>query len=145
MGLHSPERVRVLERKLEKSDTVSRYRIFTMEEIKKGRCLMFPLINKRETGINLRRIMDLRGITPKDVQQYLGLGCVQSVYRWLDGVNMPTIDNLYALSELLQVPIDAIVRGNRAPIVPDRSILSLDSRERRLCAYYEKLKERHVA
>ena len=23
---------------------------------------MFPLINKRETGINLRRIMDMRGI-----------------------------------------------------------------------------------
>lgn len=41
---------------------------------------MFPLINKRETGVNLRRIMDMRGITPKDVQEYLGLGCVQSVY-----------------------------------------------------------------
>ena len=45
---------------------------------------MFPLINKRETGVNLRRIMDMRGITPKDVQEYLGLGCVQSVYRWTD-------------------------------------------------------------
>ena len=42
---------------------------------------MFSLINKRETGINLRRIMDMHGITPKDVQEYLGLGCVQSVYR----------------------------------------------------------------
>ena len=29
---------------------------------------MFPLINKRETGVNLRRIMDMRGVTPKDVQ-----------------------------------------------------------------------------
>ena len=76
-------------------------------------------------GDNLRRIMDMRGIAPKDVQEYLGLGCVQSVYRWIDGVNMPTIDNLYALSELLQVPIDAIVRGNRAPIVPD-IIVKLD-------------------
>ena len=44
---------------------------------------MFPLINKQETGVNLRRIMDMRGITPKDVQEYLGLGCVQSVYRWI--------------------------------------------------------------
>ena len=74
---------------------------------------MFPLINKRETGVNLRRIMDMRGITPKDVQEYLGLGCVQSVYRWTDGVNMPTIDNLYALSELFKVPIDEMVCGNR--------------------------------
>lgn len=106
---------------------------------------MFPLINKRETGINLRRIMDMRGITPKDVQEYLGLGCVQSVYRWTDGVNMPTIDNLYALSELFHVPIDAIVRGNRAPMAPDIIIKQLDSRESRLYAYYEKLNEMRVA
>ena len=106
---------------------------------------MFPLINKQETGVNLRRIMDMRGIAPKDVQEYLGLGCVQSVYRWIDGVNMPTIDNLYALSELFQVPIDAIVRGNRAPIVPDIIIKPLDSRESRLCAYYEKLQEKRAA
>ena len=106
---------------------------------------MFPLINKRETGVNLRRIMDMRGITPKDVQEYLGLGCVQSVYRWTDGVNMPTIDNLYALSELFQVPIDAIVRGNRAPIASDIIIKPLNSRESRLCAYYEKLNEMRAA
>lgn len=106
---------------------------------------MFPLINKRETGINLRRIMDIRKITPKDVQEYLGLGCVQSVYRWLDGINMPTIDNLYALSELFQVPIDAIVRGNRAPIASDAVIETFDSQERRLREYYEKLNEKHAA
>ena len=58
---------------------------------------------------------------------------------------MPTIDNLYALSELLQVPIDAIVRGNRAPIVPDIIVKPLDSRESRLCAYYEKLQEKLAA
>lgn len=56
---------------------------------------------------------------------------------WTDGVNMPTIDNLYALSELLQVPIDAIVCGNRAPIVPDIIIRQLDSHESRLFAYCE--------
>lgn len=106
---------------------------------------MFPLINKRETGINLRRIMDIRGITPKDVQEYLGLGCVQSVYRWLDGINMPTIDNLYALSELFQVPIDAIVRGNRAPIESDIILETFDLRDRRLREYYEKLNEKHAA
>lgn len=95
---------------------------------------MFPLISKRATGVNLRRLMDMRGITAKDVQQYLGLGCVQSVYRWLEGISMPTIDNLYALSELLQVPIDAIVCGNRAPIASGVVRLP-DSQERILCAY----------
>ena len=106
---------------------------------------MFPLINKRETGVNLRRIMDKRGITAKDVQEYLGLGCVQSIYRWLDGINMPTIDNLYALSELLQVPMDAIVCGNRAPIVSGEHLKKLDAREKRLYIYCEKLNELRAA
>ena len=82
---------------------------------------MFPLISKRETGVNLRRIMDMRG------------------------VNMPTIDNLYALSELLQVPIDAIVRGNRAPIAPDIGVKQPDFRESRFTAYYEKFNEKRAA
>ena len=73
---------------------------------------MFPTINKKETGVNLRRIMDMRGVKPKDIQEYLGFGCVQSVYRWLDGVSMPTVDNLYAISKMLKVPMDSIVCGN---------------------------------
>lgn len=64
---------------------------------------MFPTIDKKETGVNLRRIMDMRGVKPKDIQEYLGFGCVQSVYRWLDGVSVPTVDNLYAISKMLQV------------------------------------------
>lgn len=40
---------------------------------------MIPLIDKKKTGVHLRRIMDSRGITVKDVQQYLNLGSVQSI------------------------------------------------------------------
>lgn len=100
---------------------------------------MFPLINKRETGINLRRIMDRLGLSARDVQEYLGLGCVQSVYRWLDGQSMPTVDNLYALSELFQMPMDEIVCGNRAPIGTNKVSEMLSSQESRVLAYYEML------
>ena len=106
---------------------------------------MFPTISKRETGVNLRRIMDMRGITVKQVQEYLGLGCVQSVYRWIEGISMPTVDNLYALSELFQVPMDDIVCGNRAPIAPSVRLEKMNARERRLYAYYEKLNELRAA
>lgn len=68
--------------------------------------IMLPLIDKKKTGISLRRIMDERGLTVKDVQQYLGLGSVQSIYHWLNGLSMPKVDNLYALSYLFQVPVD---------------------------------------
>ena len=73
---------------------------------------MFPTIDKRRTGIQLRKMMDERGLTVKDIQKYLCLGSVQSVYHWLNGISLPTIDNLYALSELFQIPVDEMLCGN---------------------------------
>lgn len=74
---------------------------------------MFPIIDKQRTGERLRKLMKLQNITVKQVQEYLNLSCVQSVYHWLDGTSMPSIDNLYALSELFEVPLDYLVCGNR--------------------------------
>ncbi len=105
---------------------------------------MFPLINKRETGIRLRQIMDRLGISARDVQEYLGLGCVQSVYRWLDGHSMPTVDNLYALSELFQMPMDEIVCGNRAPLGVE-PVAASGTQEKPQYAYCEKIFEKHAA
>lgn len=73
---------------------------------------MLPVIDKKKTGINLRLMMDERGLTVKDVQQYLKLGSVQSVYHWMNGISLPTVDNLYALSYLFQVPVDDLLYGN---------------------------------
>ena len=98
---------------------------------------MVPMISKKETGINLRKVMDMRGISAKDVQEYLGLGCVQSVYRWLEGHSMPTIDNLYALSKLLRVPIDDLVRGNREVRVPEVCYEVRKDWRKRVRAYWE--------
>ena len=100
---------------------------------------MFPTINLRETGVNLRRIMDRRGITPKDIKENLNLGSIQTVYNWCNGLNLPTVDNLYALSQLLQVPIDEIVCGNRKAIVPEPIVIIDNPRTRRLYAYYKHL------
>lgn len=96
---------------------------------------MFPIIDRKRTGIRLRRIMDERGLSVKDVQQYLELGSVQSVYHWLNGLSMPTIDNLYALSELFQMPIDDLVCGNRDNVFAYKS----GSQCERISAYYERL------
>ena len=100
---------------------------------------MFPTINLRETGVNLHRIMDKRGITPNDIKEFLNLGTVQSVYNWCNGLNMPTIDNLYALSQLLQVPMDEIICGNRKAIIPEPIVIIENSRDRRLYTYCRKL------
>lgn len=82
--------------------------------------------------------MDKRGLAVKDVQHYLGLGSVQSVYHWLNGVSLPSVDHLYALSQLLQVPVDEMLCGNRR--------LFADTPQcKRLYAYYTRLEGLCVA
>ena len=68
-------------------------------------------IDKKKTGARIRALIDLRGLSVKDVCRILSLGCVQRVYKWMDGVNLPSLDNIYCLSVLLQVPMDALVCG----------------------------------
>lgn len=102
---------------------------------------MFPTIDKKRTGIHLRRIMDERELSVKDVQQYLGLGSVQSVYHWMNGISMPTIDNLYALSELFQMSVDDMLCGNRR-YVPSNGY---QSQFERLHAYHKEINKHKAA
>ena len=105
---------------------------------------MVPTIDVKETGLNIHRIMNERGITAKDIKEYLNLASVQSVYYWCKGVNMPTIDNLYALSQLFRVPIDDIVCGNRKAIILEPIVLDTPQ-EKRLYLYYKRLYKLKVA
>ncbi|MBR1758845.1 MAG: helix-turn-helix transcriptional regulator [Lachnospiraceae bacterium] len=91
--------------------------------------VMAPCIDKESTGNRIELLMKLRGITVQDVKAYLSLGCVQSVYHWLEGRSLPSVDNLYALSELLQVPMDLLICGNRKDVSPPRR----QQAERMLC------------
>ena len=102
---------------------------------------MIPTIDMKTTGIRLKRIMKMYGFSVKDVQQYLGLGSVQSVYHWLNGSSLPTVDNLYALSELFQLSVDELLCGNRKFIESDKKFLQ----RRHLHSYYDRLSERKAA
>lgn len=99
------------------------------------------MIDKKATGVRLRRIMDERGLSVKDVQEYLGLAGVQSIYHWLSGITVPSVDNLYALRALFQVPIDEMLCGNMPEILFRRNYDS----DKRMLLYFEKLKEKSVA
>ena len=73
----------------------------------------YPTIDMKATGRNIKRIMRAKGISVKEVQKYLGLSAPQGIYHWLDGRSLPTVDNLYALSDLFRMPMDEIICGNR--------------------------------
>ena len=73
----------------------------------------FPTIDLIKTGNNIKKIMKYRRFTVKDVQRFLGLGSCQGIYNWINGKSLPTLDHIYALSELFQLPIDILLCGSR--------------------------------
>lgn len=91
-------------------------------------------IDMYRTGQNIKKIMRMRGLKVRDVQEYLGLAAPQSVYHWFDGRALPSVDNLYLLSELFHVPMDMLICGGR------REEFGLCSHPecRRVVKYYKK-------
>ena len=69
----------------------------------------FPVIDMAATGRNIIRLRKARGLTVRDIQTWFGFEEPQAVYKWQSGKSLPTVDNLYALSILLQVPMDEIL------------------------------------
>ena len=70
---------------------------------------MCRVIDLVKTGKNIERLLSERGLTARDVQQRLGFAERRPVYFWIQGKNLPSIDNLFMLAEMLQVPIDEIL------------------------------------
>ena len=71
--------------------------------------MLFPVIDMEETGRNINRLRNERGLSVADVQRYFGFDQPQAVYKWQRGETIPTVDNLYALSYLLNVPMKEIL------------------------------------
>ena len=68
-----------------------------------------PVLDLEATGAKIKTLMKQRGITPRQLQILLDFPYVQTVYNWFAGKNMPTIDNLVVLAQVLGVTMDDIV------------------------------------
>ena len=71
--------------------------------------ILFPTIDLAATGANIMRIRKMRGFSVKDLQQFFGFEEPQAIYKWQKGKCLPTVDNLYALSIILQTPMNEII------------------------------------
>ena len=70
-------------------------------------------IDMQRTGQKIKFLLNSAGYTPRMIQHYLHLSCVQSIYRWYKGMILPSEDHLYMLSELLNVHMeDFLVKKN---------------------------------
>ena len=70
---------------------------------------MFPVIDPVATGENIVRLRKMRGLTVRDLQKWFGFEEPQAIYKWQKGKTLPSIDNLYALGALLEVPMEEIL------------------------------------
>lgn len=67
-----------------------------------------PGINVRKTGLNLNRMILEHGYTAADLADKLGVSR-SNIYKWLRGDILPSIDNLYILSHMLNTSINDIL------------------------------------
>lgn len=74
---------------------------------------IFPVIDPVATGENIVRLRKARGLTVRDVQNWFGFEEPQAIYKWQKGRSLPTVDNLYALGALLDVPMEEILVARR--------------------------------
>lgn len=79
----------------------------------------YPNIDMQKTGKRIRHFIEKAGYNPRMIQEYLHLSCVQPIYRWYKGSILPSVDNLFMLSELLGIHMeDLLVKKNDVRIVP---------------------------
>lgn len=56
-----------------------------------------------KTGQNIVILRKRVGLSVRDLQEAFGFGTPQAIYKWQQGLALPTIDNLVALAALLSV------------------------------------------
>lgn len=68
-----------------------------------------PIVNLAMTGANIRTIRKQRGLSVKDLQDIFGFATPQAIYKWQQGVTLPTVDNLVVLASVFGVPMEKIL------------------------------------
>ena len=71
--------------------------------------ILRPVLDLEATGVKIKTLMKQRGITPRQLQTILDFPYVQTIYNWFAAKNMPTLDNLVVLAQVLGVTMDDIV------------------------------------
>ena len=77
---------------------------------------VFPVIYPIATGHNIARLRKQRGLSVKDLHRWFGFTEPRAIYKWQSGETLPSVDNLYALGALLNVPMEQILIPVSRPI-----------------------------
>ena len=98
----------------------------------------YPNIDLQRTGNKLKHMLETAGYTPRMIQDYLHLSCLQPIYRWYKGIILPSVDHLFMLSELLGVHMEEMLVKKTADFFAyDINQEDLQATRRRMIAYYK--------
>ena len=78
-----------------------------------------PVLDLTATGAKIKTIMKQNGISARELQLIMDFPYVQTIYNWFAGKNMPSIDNLVVLAQILGVTMDDLVVTNLIETVID--------------------------
>lgn len=97
-------------------------------------------IDMQKTGRRIKFLLESAGYTPRMIQDYLYLSCVQPIYRWYRGQILPSVDHLFMLSELLNVHMeDFLIRRDVEAETYDIEDECIKYRIKHYLAYLNKL------
>lgn len=68
-----------------------------------------PCIDLKRTGENIVRLRLQHGLSVRDLQEIFGFTTPQAIYKWQQGLTLPTVDNLVVLAAVFQVKVDDII------------------------------------
>ena len=69
----------------------------------------WPEIDVKATGLNICSRLEAHEILKSELRLYLGYTSAEAIYRWPEGKNLPTLQNLYAISKILGVSINDLL------------------------------------
>lgn len=70
---------------------------------------LFPRIDIPATGQNILAHLEQRSILRSELQLYLGYASLETPYRWFEGKNLPSPENFYVISRILDTTINDLI------------------------------------
>lgn len=85
-----------------------------------------PTIDMGKTGENIRKILEEKNISVKELAKRLGFASPYPIYKWMAGKSIPSIDHLVILTDVFNMPIEEILVIHRpiASFLPTTSSVS---------------------
>lgn len=74
------------------------------------------VVDLAKTGENIKRLMFVKELSYRDLQEVFGFKTPQSIFKWMRGDCLPTIDNLIILADTLGCKMDDIIITERIDV-----------------------------